>query len=103
MHLTPAKPCSARRLRTSLLLSHIPLKRNLSLGLFYTFLFLSRGEASHQSRQNVIIVDSLKRAGYVAPGSQQVPSVFFLTFSIRNSTRTRNLLGPMDGCSLLGF
>ena len=66
----------------TLALTH-PAETKQSSSLLFAFLSLSfRGNPTHghQSRQNVVIVQGMKRAGYRAPGSQQVTSVI-LTFS----------------------
>ena len=44
---------------------------------FVRLLTSCRGEGSHQSRQNVIIVHGLKRAGYRVPNTQQVALLIF--------------------------
>ena len=91
-------PCSVLPQSTSRWPWHILPKQNQSSSLLFAFLSLSfRGNPTHgQSRQNIVIVQGMKRAGYRPPGSQQVTSVilhFLLAFESSWETPTHEWVG----------
>jgi hypothetical protein len=100
MHLTRAQHHSALPSRIWRLVWRTLLFLSQSSGSIVLFIMFLRGPSSklsHQSRQNVIIVHSLKKTGYKGTIGKEV-WVFLLTFCVRSSTLVKSLARLMVGC-----
>ena len=69
---------------------------------FIRLLTSCRGEASHYDKQNLICVQSIKRAGYRVPGAQLVVYSFTHFRFVSPWTLTKSHLEPTGGCWRLG-